>query len=241
MARRMPLSHAAPAATFAKICRSGAIISQQAVANMRKESLGDTTEVVLGTENNVFLYAAPFRYPGTDCGFLFRRDLEDAADLKGAASPFDSGALEQFKESLDLGEAPRDFLAHHALPLPGHRDLLADTLTWSFRDPEHYIDLSSEPIGTPVGLSEGDRRRWTHEVRIQDSLPIQGPEHHLEAVFIVRSRGNDPEIERYLTWCEETGVSYRVVDEPGVDRHEALKRACVDYLENHLALGGVTP
>ncbi|MCK5798429.1 MAG: hypothetical protein KAI47_14660 [Deltaproteobacteria bacterium] len=72
-----------------------------------------------------------------------------------------------------------------------------------------------------VGLTDGDRRRWTHEVRIQDRLSILGSEHHIEAVFVVRSRGYDPEIERYLTWCEETGVSYRVVDEPGGDRHEA--------------------
>lgn len=232
VADRIPLSHGASAENFARIAKTGTILSQVALAKRTGNVVESTTETELGTANSVFFFASPFRYPSSECGFLFRRDLEHQRHHDGNASPFDSGGLLNHFTRDDLAETPSSFLARHMLPIPAHRTLLSTSLERLFDTPEDYLGGSGKPKANPFGLraDDNDPRGWTHEVRIPHRVVVKGANHRLEAVFFVRGRHTDPRIKSYLSWCQTEKVPYYSIDTPRHGAFDALRRRCIAYV-----------
>jgi hypothetical protein len=190
-------------------------------------------EVLLGTPDSVFFYVSPFRYPNTSCGLLFAVSLESHHGNDGVASPFDSGSLIDICTRHDPAEPPREFLSRHELPIPEHRRYLALSMDILFRDPKDYIDGADPHWPGPIGLTGGDQRRWTHEVRIRDQVFCRSS--HLQAVFATRARvAADPEIEGLFQWCAGESVDRVLFDTPAGNDFEALRRACLDYIRGKL-------
>ncbi len=232
IADRVPLSHGTSAENFARMAKTGAILSQVAVAAMNGDMLKSTTETKLDTADFVFFFASPFRYPTSDCGFLFRHDLEDQRHSDGNASPFDSGGLLKHFTREDPTETPSSFLARHMLPIPEHRTLLKISLERLFDSPDDYLTTAGRPKTNPFGLREDndDPRGWTHEVRIPHRVIVKGSNHRLEAVFFVRRLRTDPRIKAYLSWCHAEKVPYYAIDTPRHGAFDALRRRCIAYI-----------
>ena len=129
----------------------------------------------------VFFFVAPFRYPSTSCGLLFSRTLEDEASSTGASTPFDSGGLVSKFQRPHPSEPVRDFFARHELPPSAHRRHLGMSMSLLFDQPHDYVEGREPKRPHPMGITGGDQRRWTHEVRIPDRVGVRGS--HLEAVF----------------------------------------------------------
>jgi hypothetical protein len=227
IAAGIPLSHATNAGCLADIVGSGSLLCPSRLPTWSS----DRTEAHLGTGDGVFLFAAPFGRPGTDCGFLFSRELEEAERETGVATAHDSGGLLEHLTLPDPKEAPVDFLRRHELPIPEHRELLREALELLFDDPWHYVTGIGPKRPNPIGLTGGDSREWTHEVRIRESLSLH---HHLQAVFVVASRSNDPRIEEFLIHCGSAGVYLDTFDEPRGNVFDTLKRRCIAYLRRSL-------
>jgi len=193
----------------------------------------DCTEALLGTAGTVFFYTAPFRYPHTGCGLLFAHTLERFHGEAGVATPFDSGGLVKCFTRPDPAEPPKEFLARHELPVPDHRRYLALAMRALFHRPEDYIEGMEPHLPGPIGLTGGDQRRWTHEVRLPDQVVVRG--HHLQAAFAPRARviGN-PAIKGFFKWCEAEGIDHISFDTPGRSDFEALQRECLAYIRQQL-------
>lgn len=229
LAEGLCLAHSTSEAKFSDICSSNRLLSPQALHDEGIENLDPrSVEVALGTAGSVFLYAAPFRFPGTGCGLLFKHSLETLHEDTGAATAFDSGALVNVFERPILDEDAASFLARHELPLPDHRNYLQQALTFLFSNPRDYIKGHDPHLPGPIGLIGGDRRRWTHEVRIPYELHIRTG--YLEAVFVSISRSADPSIHKLLRWCEQSGVEVVHFHSSRANDFETLKRECVDYI-----------
>lgn len=192
----------------------------------------DCAEALLDTAGDVFFYLAPFRYPETSCGLLFRRSLEEEHRAFGSATPFDSGGLIRHVIRLDPGEAPRDFLSRHELPIPDHRRYLKQSLGCLFAAPDHYLTGAPHPDAGPIGLTGGDERRWTHEVRIPDRVGVRT--RHLQAVITIVNRSRTPSIKAFLTWCKREGVDYVPCRASHDGDWEALRQAGLDYIRGKL-------
>ncbi len=235
----LPLSNTFPVKTFASICGQGYLRSQADLITdgVMKRPSEPTTEQQLGTDTSVFFFLAPFSYPNTQCGILFKKELQKAYKSKSNASPFDSGGLiNHFK--LPIGIAPKDFLNRHLLPVPGHEELLETSLVYLFKDPKDYI-FGEDPLHSgPVTLTGGDRRRWTHEVRIASPIPVYEPT-GIEAVFLMKDRLTDPEIENFLTYCKTHGILRIRFDAPFDQAFDTMKKLCISYIEDKI--GALVP
>jgi hypothetical protein len=164
---------------------------------------------------------------------LFALSLESHHGNDGVASPFDSGALIEICVRHDPAEPPREFLSRHELPIPEHRRYLGFSMDVLFHEPKDYIDGVEPRWPGPIGLTGGDHRRWTHEVRIRDQVFVRGS--HLQAVFATRARvAADPEIEGLFQWCAGESVDRIFLDTPGGTDFEALRRSCLDYIRGKL-------
>jgi hypothetical protein len=220
------LAHSTSDTNFSDICASGRL--RPAISPRP-----DCAEVLLGTAGSVFFFVSPFRYPSTSCGLLFAKSLESDYGRNGAASPFDSGGLLKIFTRHEPIEPPRDFLSRHELPIPGHRRYLGLSMDLLFQQPRDYVDGLEPHWPGPIGLTGGDQRRWTHEVRIPDQVFVRGS--HLQAVFATRARvAADPEIEDLFQWCAIEGVDRVFLDTPAGNDFEALRRACLDYIRGKL-------
>lgn len=228
------LAHSTADATFAKICQSGSLRSAARLeADGLRRLRPDCAEAILGTQDAVFFFVAPFRYPSTGCGLLFSRTLEVEAGSKGASTPFDSGSLISKVQRPDPSEPVLDFFRRHELPTPAHRRHLGMSMSWLFDQPRDYVEGLEPQRPHPMGLTGGDQRRWTHEVRIPHRVGIHGS--HLEAVFAPAARiGQDPAIEALFDWCMREGVQRIILDTPRENDFEALKRECLDYIRRRL-------
>ena len=92
----VPLAHSTSTLNLTNIIASGKLISPQRLMEVRgvtSDPDNPTTEEILGTDDYVFLFASPFRYTASGCGFIFGADLEKTWSGPGEASPFDSGGL----------------------------------------------------------------------------------------------------------------------------------------------------
>jgi hypothetical protein len=228
------LAHSTSVEKFSAICASGRLSSAARLAAERGETLDPKkTEVVLGTAGSVFLYLAPFRYPHTGCGLLFAVTLESEHQHDGSAAPFDTGWLLRVPTRPDPSGPPRDFLARHEMPVPDHRRYLCLSMDVLFHRPGDYVEGVDPARAGPIGLTEGDPRRWTHEVRIPDHVWIRGG--HLQAVFAPKSQvAADPDIEDLFTWCVREGVDRIQFDAPRASDFEALRRECLAYIRRTL-------
>ena len=215
------------------VCESGylksmTLLTNEGITNMRP----DSAEVLLGTCDAVFFYVGPFCYPATNCGLLFSASIENEHGPDGAsATPFDSGGLAKHLSWPSKGlETAREFFERHELPVPEHREYLRESLQCLFAHPEDYLDSDPESIHSgPIGLAGGDRRRWTHEVRIPGRITLRSP--YLRAVFASRNRVRVvTEMEELFNWCLEHGVDRRMFDAPEGDEFAGLRRECLEYL-----------
>ena len=188
---------------------------------------------MLGTTNDVFFYVAPFRYPKSNCGLLFSQTSEEAHKESGNATPFDSGGLRRTFTRSNPAESVNDFLARHELPTPEHRQYLGQGMTALFNQPLEYVNGTSPCHPNPVGLTGGDQRRWTHEVRIPRSGRVQGSP-HLQAVFAPWRVVSDPQVEALPSWCERESVDRILFDTPKRDDFKGLQRECLNYIEREL-------
>lgn len=230
------LAHSTSSAKFSEVCHSGRLISCAQLAAARGDALKpDSAEVLLGTADYVFFYVGPFRYPNTACGLLLCRSLEERSRLEGVATPFDSGGLVGKYSRADPAESPQEFLARHELPVPEHREYLLLSLGVLFETPADYVEGNEPHWAGPCGLAGGDQRRWTHEVRIPDQVPIRGG--HLQAVFAPTGRvAGDPKIGGFFEWCQRERVDRVTFSTPRGDDFEALRGECIRYMRRRLQL-----
>jgi len=228
------LAHSTADEKFSDICASGYLVSAARLAADRNESLAPRrTEVALGTAASVFFYVSPFRFPQTGCGFLFAKTLESHRSDEGVATPFDSGGLQGRFTRPDPAEPPRAFRPRHELPIPGHRRYLGLSMGVLFDKPEDYVEGLEPRLPGPIGLTGGDRRRWTHEVRIPERVFVRGS--HLQAVFAPKARvAADPEVRDLFQWCVGEGVDHISFDTPRRNDFEALRRECLGYIRRKL-------
>jgi hypothetical protein len=130
---------------------------------------------------------------------------------------------------LDPSETPVEFLLRHELPIPQHRTYLALWMDITFAQPEDYANGQSPRLTGPLGLTGGDERRWTHEVRIPDRVPVRGG--HLQAVFAPVARvAVDRGIRALFQWCTRAGVDTVTIDTPAGDDFAELQRQCRAYM-----------
>jgi hypothetical protein len=188
---------------------------------------------MLGTADSVFFYVSPFRYPHTGCGLLFAHSLESEYENDGVATPFDSGGLMNKFIRPNPDEPPKEFLSRHELPIPEHRRYLCQSKDALFHTPADYVEGSHPRWPGPIGLDGGDQRRWTHEVRIPDRVPVRGS--HLQAVFAPKARvAASSAVEDLFQWCTTEGVDRITFDTPRGDDFEALRRECLSYIRRTL-------
>jgi|APTNR8051073442_1049403.scaffolds.fasta_scaffold05037_3 hypothetical protein len=232
LAVQMPLSHATPYGNLQKILRNGALLSQVQLGRPFGRA-----EQILETTDDVFLYLGAFSYPGTECGFLFGPTVEAHHPDDNIATPFDSGALAR----MSFVKPPASytngvtFVREHELPVSDYRALLTTIISDYSRGADHYLQRPDDfacACGTsrnhPFGLSGGDRRAATFEVRIPQRVPLRPP--HLRAVF-VRRGFEPPELSDLFA----LGVSIERFDaDDDADFFHALRAACVTFVQDHL-------
>jgi hypothetical protein len=230
------LSHATTVFRMNGVAAARIIYSQREFARQSgNPPSSPTTETRLGTDNDVFFFLAPFRYPGTNCGLLFKRSLEDLHSEQGSATPFDSGGIvDSTKCRLqDATEPVLGFFERHQLTVPEHRSYLQLALSTLFAQPWDYIDGIDPQMPGPIGLTGGDARRWTHEVRIPVSVPVD--QRHLQALFVPKGIVNrDPEIERLDEWCREQSIDTVYFNSPGLGEFDAMRNLSIEYLRGRL-------
>ncbi len=230
------LAHSTSSAKFAVICETGRLISRARRAAITGQALSDELAVVrLGTAECVFFYVAPFRFPNTGCGLLFARSLEEHYRAEGTASPFDSGGLASKLSWPDPNESAQHFLARHELPIPDHRDYLLLSLGVLFAKLTDYIEGIHPSWAGPCGLTGGDCRMWTHEVRIPADVELRSG--HLQAVFAPVGRiAADPKIGRLFEWCQRERVDRVTFNTSRGNDFETLRRECVQYIRGKFRL-----
>lgn len=228
------LAHSTSDNKFSAVCASGFVASAAGLAAASGAFLASgCTELLMGTADSVFFYVSPFRYPHTGCGLLFAKTLESYHADDGVATPFDSGGLLSVYTRTDTTEPPQGFLSRHELPVPEHRSYLRLSMSVLFHKPADYVEGTGPSRPGPLGLTGGDYRRWTHEVRIPDKVFVRGS--HIQAVFAPRARvAGDPEIESLFQWCVGEGVDNIMFDTPRGNDFEALRRECLAYIRRKL-------
>ncbi|SPF56479.1 hypothetical protein SBA4_870027 [Candidatus Sulfopaludibacter sp. SbA4] len=224
------LAHSTSDANFTRICASGYLVSASRRAASRGRALPpQRTEVLMGTDGSVFFYVSPFRYPNTGSGLLFAGSLELQHQNDGLATPFDSGGLLRIFTLPNSAESPQEFLARHEMPIPEHRRYLRMSMGQLFHKAEDYVEGLQPHRPGPIGLTGGDYRRWTHEVRIPDRVLVRST--HLQAAFAPLARtARDPEIRRFFGWCAGKGVDHIAFDTPRGREFETLQKTCLDYV-----------
>ena len=234
LSQQLTVSHSTTPRLFAKACEESNLFSAMLLAERAGRSVvSDAVDVRMGTANCVFLYAAPFRYPNTACGFLFSPSLEEERRDDGAASPFDSGGLAKHVGFPAGYGTPIEFLGRHEFPLPDHREYLQLTMENLFSKPEDYIEGTAPRHAGCLGLAGGDARMWTHEVRVPDRVPLRG--RHLRAVFAHRALVvSNQHIQDLFLWCANESVDRIAFDGPGDGDFEMLQSECLSYLKRKL-------
>jgi hypothetical protein len=241
IAQQLPLSHSDSYEDFERICATGQLLSTTAVAKLTgraPDPKAPSAEYVLGTEDAVFFYVGPFRYPNTHCGILFSAQLELDNASNATATPFDSGGLVSYYPPPPPG-TPRSFFEQHQLPATRHREYLAEVLARLFTEPAHYVRRVPPTASGPVPLASAtaDARIWTFEVRIKGAVGIR-VRTHLDAVFTPTEV--EPATEEFLGWCSLQGVAIVSIEVPlGTEGagFELLRVKSEQYIERRLAGG----
>ena len=217
----MFLSHSSSSNQFSAICDIGLVAGLNPL------------EIRMGTRESVFFYAAPFRLPRKACGFLFSHTLESQRRGDGVATPFDSGGLERRMIRPDMAEASSLFLARHELSVPAHRAYLGRCLGTLFDQPTDYVEGQAPQWPGPIGLTGGDSRMWTHEVRFARQVHLRGAA--LRAVFAPGSRTvSDDAVEQFKVWCRSQEVDWIDIQTPRQREPDPLLKACLEYFRRKL-------
>lgn len=190
-------------------------------------------EEALGTSNDIFFSVGPFRYPSTACGILFSHSIESEHVDTAKATPFDSGGLVHRLGWPDADEPVSTYLARHELPAVDHRQYLSHTLTALFPSPKDYREGTDPLHPSPLGLTGGDARAWTHEVRLPGRVMLWG-NLHLQALFLKATVANDPNVEAMLTWCQRDGIDVIYLPAERDGDFTVLQRRCRQYLREKL-------
>ncbi len=234
VSRDLPLSHSTGRARFRSVVEGGRLLSLEKLVELGWRQLPESgeppTEVVLGTADSVFTFAAPFRYPATACGFLFKTDVErDRAD-QAVATPFDSGGTVHYLRPSDPRGAQVAFVRDHELPVPGYRSVLALFLEHLFDSPWDYVDGTGPRLQGPIAVEGGDWRRWTFEVRFTDELRLAGS---LSAILVPVAVASQAAVRERLAVWRRAGVVIRIFrSAPGA--WQQLQRLSVKVLSEYL-------
>jgi len=231
IAWNVPLAHSTSTLNLTNIIASGKLISHHRLMQVRgitSDPDNPTPEEILGTDDYVFLFAGPFRYTASGCGFIFHADLEKTWSGRGEASPFDSGGL--ISIFTGFTGSPRDYLDRFRLPLYRHREYLAGKLRLFFPKPRAYIEpnIIVDVFDPITGLRDGDPRRWIHEVRLKNELDIRS---HLEAVFYRKSSAGLTDVEHFLVECQDQGVYTEAIEAPYDQEFDVMLNCCCDYIK----------
>lgn len=200
----MPLSCSTSTVGFQSVSRDQAIRSQHDLHGDTPAHRPDgdqTIETALGTDNDVFTYAGPVRYPQINpIALLFEPTIERQHTGLKRATAFDSGGLQKgvFRPKTP-GHERYDvvaFLRGHELAVPDYRTYLADFLASAFDDPVAYLWDSPGPLcettlSVEPAVPSSDSRRWTFEVRFEGRIDLAW---NLLAVFLPRALEKEP-------WC----------------------------------------
>ena len=237
IALNVPLAHSTSTAHLDKIIDSGMLLSPRKLMQSRglpPDPEHPTVEETLGTDEFVFLFAGPFRYRSSGCGFLFGPDLEKEGEDRGEASPFDSGGL--IKHYTGFSEPPKDYLDRYRLPLWQHREYLAGKLRVFFPESELYIQPNIGLTGihdSITGLQGGDYRQWTHEVRLRDEVAISSK---LSAFFYPKISMGITGLEDFLIESQDRGVYIESFETPRDQEFDVMLNSCCDYIKKTLGI-----
>jgi len=221
-ASEIPLSHGTPEATLQQIWRDQALKSLQLLypAGIPMKPDGSLrVEVMLGTENDVFTYAGPFRHPHSESGFLFKADLETYFPRGMTATSFDSGGLAcHLRPKRPMGTA-RDFLEANELSVPEYRNLLREFVATLFRPPSDYYTSNKFPkcdIPLMVEGETADARRHTFEIRFEGSVPLVP---NLLAVFLPSNVATEEYGKDIISICREHGIEIVILNAENIDQN----------------------
>jgi hypothetical protein len=192
---------------------------------------GASVESLLETEDSVFSYAAPFRYPATSCGFLFKTELEQNLAAQAVATPFDSGGTIRHLRPNDSTADQIAFVRAHELPVPEYRQLLAKLLDRFFASPWDYVAGREPQQPWPIAVEGGDWRRWTFEVRFRDEIRLSNS---VLAVFLPVAVASERRVLRQIAQWRTTGVDVKLFRSPRTGDWRTLQRLSVEYLESYL-------
>ncbi|MDJ0840136.1 MAG: hypothetical protein QNK37_26730 [Acidobacteriota bacterium] len=228
LSQRMPLSHGTASKNFLSILQSEHLLTH--AEKYGKTPPADSDEVLLGTQDFVFFYAAPFGYPKSTCGFLFKTTLEHGYRDSGEATPFDSGGLNHhLKTSFNLTER-RVFLEKHKLPIPNYREYLELFLVQCFDTPEDYIE-GNPPVIKPVDLDDHtNERSWLMEVRIPGNVPVQA---HLLAVWMPKAKFGVDAFVRFRLYCKKNNVYVKHFQQ-GQGTFDNLRKYSQIFIKHHV-------
>ena len=236
IADAIPLSHATGRAAFLGVVESGAIYSYSRLVERRmrrSRTSGDPcVEKILGTEDSVFSFAAPFRYPETSCGIVFKIELERDNRGRSVATPFDSGGTIQHLRPDDSTADQIAFLRAHELPVPEYREVLAVLLDSCFASPWDYV-VGREPLQAwPIAVEGGDWRRWTFEVRFRDRIRLSNT---VLAVFLPVAVASEQRVLRQIARWRAAGVVVKFFRTPRTGDWRVLQRLSTEYFESYLS------
>ncbi len=234
LAEEIPLSHATGQEAFLSVLEHGALFSWPQLIKRRlarpSPGVESSVETTLGTEDSVFTYAAPFRYPETSCGLLFKTELERHRTDQSWATPFDSGATLRFLRPDDSEEEQIAFVRCHELPVPDYRQALEKLLENCFASPWDYVE-GTDPLRWPVPVNDGDWRRWTFEVRFQDQIRLTRA---LLAAFLPRAVASEIRVLQQIAAWRRSGIEVKLYEAPRGAEWQTLQSMSVDYLRSSL-------
>jgi hypothetical protein len=184
LAAQMPLCHVTSSQGFQSISHDRRILSKRRLTSIPREPLPKQDfDCILGTDDDVFTFAGPARYPGR-AAFLWIHPIETASSEEKTATPFDTGAVKDFLRPTDCESEQVAFVRSHEMPVPGYRSYLEHYLRVCFLSPWDYVSGTGPKVDGPIRVEGGDERRWTFEVRFRQELFI---EEHLAAVVVPRA------------------------------------------------------
>ena len=234
LAEHLPLSHATGQATFTNILVHDGLFSWNQLTDRgwvpARAGSEPSVEARLGTDDSVFTYAAPFRYPATSCGLLFKTSLELRRSDQATATPFDSGATPRFLRPEDSVEEQVAFVRSHEMPVPEYRQALEKILAQCFASPWDYVD-GTDPVQWPVPVTGGDWRRWTFEVRFRDQVRLAGS---LLAVFLPRSCASEFHVLQRIARWRRAGIAIEIFETPKDEEWQALQSLSTAFLRKSL-------
>lgn len=229
LGKRILLSHGTSISSFEAIAGADFELLSQAELQRRGLKKVDrvTTEVVLKTDDYIFTFASPFRYPSTSCGILISPEAE-LTNTSSVATPFDTGGVVGHLLPNATTEEQRDFIANRELDAPDYREYLAHIVGSLFAEPDHYLDEVGPQRDGPFPIKKSDSRSWTAEIRFQNFLLSKK---HLAALFIPIALASSP---RYLTIVRDlknSGVDIEFLKAP---HWTELRQRSVDYFRGTL-------